>query len=80
MGVDAVICDGPVAAYYAFQKEEYKGKMKAAFSSEAADETEYFAFTLRKGDDELLAKVNRGIKAVKEKGIDKQLLAKWNME
>ena len=30
-------------------------------------------------DDELLDKVNKGIKAVKEKGIDKQLLAKWNM-
>ena len=78
-GVDAVICDSPVAAYYAFQKEEYKGKMKAAFSTDPGEDAEYFALVLRKGDDELLDKVNKGIKAVKEKGIDKQLLAKWNM-
>lgn len=72
--LDAVICDEPVAKFYANKKEEYAGKLKVAF---ATKEKEVYGFALRKDDKELLDKLNAGIRIVKEKGIEKQLVEKW---
>lgn len=72
--IDAVVCDAPVAKYYANKKEEYKGKLHIAYVTEDA---EYYGFALRKDDKELLEKVNKGVKAVKEKGIGKEISNKW---
>ncbi|MEG2005218.1 MAG: basic amino acid ABC transporter substrate-binding protein, partial [Bilophila sp.] len=72
--LDAVICDAPVAKFYANKKEEYKGKLKVAF---VTDEVEHYGFALRKTDTATIAKLNKAIKAVKDKGIEKQIIAKW---
>ncbi len=72
--LDAVICDDPVAMYYANKKEEYNDLFKIAFITE---DEEFFGYALRKNDTELLEKINAGIKAVKEKGLDKPIMAKW---
>lgn len=72
--LDAVICDGPVAAYYANKKQEYKDKLKVAFTT---SDVEHYGFAIRKGDRELQTRLNAGIKAVKEKGIEKQIKTKW---
>lgn len=72
--IDAVICDDPVAKFYANKKEEYKGKLHVAYIT---DDVEYYGFAVRKDDRDLLESLNRGIRAVKEKGLDKQIVAKW---
>ena len=72
--IDAVICDDPVAKFYANKKEEYKGKLHVAYIT---DDVEYYGFAVRKDDKDLLESLNRGIRAVKEKGLDRQIVAKW---
>lgn len=72
--LDAVICDDPVARYYANKKEEYRGKMHVAFIT---DDNEEYGFAVRKGDTKTLDMVNKGIKAMRAKGLDKQIEAKW---
>ncbi|MCR5813120.1 MAG: basic amino acid ABC transporter substrate-binding protein [Desulfovibrio sp.] len=72
--IDAVICDEPVAKYYANKKQDYKGKIQLSLRSQ---EKEYFGFTIKKGRKDLLEKLNRGIKIVKENGTEAQLIKKW---
>ncbi len=74
--IDAVVCDDPVAAQYALQTEKYKGKLKIAFIIETGED-EFYGIAVKKGDKETLALINKGIDAVKAKGIDKELLKKW---
>jgi polar amino acid transport system substrate-binding protein len=73
--IDGVVCDDPVAALYALQKPEYKAKLKIAAVLETGDE--YYGVAVKKGNTEVLNLINKGIKAVLEKGIDTQLKAKW---
>ena len=72
--IDAVVCDDPVAKFYANKKQEYQGKLQVAFVTE---EVEYYGFAMRKADGELVKRINAGIKAVKDKGTEKQILEKW---
>ena len=72
--IDAVICDDPVAKFNANKKQEYAGKLKVAFIT---GDVEFYGFAVRKSDTDLVKKLNEGIKAVKEKGIDKQVVEKW---
>ena len=74
--IDGVVCDDPVAVQYALMQEEYKAKLKVAFII-PADVPEEYGFVVRKGDTATLELLNKGIKAVKEKGIEKELRAKW---
>lgn len=72
--IDAVVCDTPIAANYALQKTEYKGKFRIAgrpFTSER------YGIAVRKGNKRVLDLINKGIRAVKAKGIDKELEARW---
>jgi polar amino acid transport system substrate-binding protein len=73
--IDGVVCDDPVAALYALQKPEYKAKLKIAAVLDTGDE--YYGVAVKKGNTEVLNLINKGIKAVLEKGIDKQLKAEW---
>jgi polar amino acid transport system substrate-binding protein len=73
--IDGVVCDDPVAAQYALQKAEYAAKLKIAAVLETGDE--YYGVAVKKGNKEVLDLLNKGIKAVQEKGIDKELRAKW---
>ena len=72
--LDAVMCDDPVAKYYANTKDEYRDKFHIGL---VTGDPEFYGFALRKNDKELAQKLNVGIKAVREKGIEKQILEKW---
>lgn len=71
--IDGIVCDGPIAANYALQKAEYKDRFAIVgqpFTSEQ------FGIVVKKGNAVALELINKGIKAVQEKGIDKQIEAK----
>lgn len=72
--IGGVVCDTPVAANYALQREEYKAKFKIV-GKPFTDE--YYGVVVQKGNQKLLDVINKGIKAVQAKGIDKQLEKKW---
>ncbi len=72
--IDAVVCDDPVAANYALIK--YKDSLEIA-STIKTDKPEYYGFPVKKGNKEILDLLNKGIEAVKAKGIDKELKKKW---
>jgi len=74
--IEAVVCDDPVAANYALQNEKYAKTLKIAQVIESA-EVEYYGIAVKKGNKEVLDLINKGIQAVKAKGIDKQLQKKW---
>jgi len=72
--IDAVVCDTPVAADFALQREEYKAALKIV-GEPFTDE--YYGILVQKGNSELLDKINEGLKAVQDEGLDKQLEADW---
>jgi len=72
--IAAVVCDDPVAANYALDK--YKDKLKIAAIIESG-EAENYGVAVNKGNTETLALINKGIAAVKAKGLDKELKKKW---
>jgi polar amino acid transport system substrate-binding protein len=72
--IAGVVCDTPVAAQYALQQDEYKEKFKIV--GDVLTE-EYYGIVVQKGNQKLLDLINKGIKAVQEEGIDKQLEEKW---
>lgn len=72
--LDAVICDEPVANYFIKQQPEYTDRLAVAFVTK---EIEQYGFAVKKGNKELLDKINNGIRAVKEKGIEAALIKKW---
>ena len=74
--LDAVICDDAIAYDYVLRNEKYAGKMKVAFVVKAP-EPEYYGFVVKKGNKELLDMINKGIEAVKAKGIEEELRKKW---
>lgn len=74
--IDGVVCDDPVAANYALQQEQYAKTMKIAFIVDTP-ENEYYGIAVKKGNQEMIELINKGIDAVKAKGIDAQLRAKW---
>ncbi|MDQ7032638.1 MAG: basic amino acid ABC transporter substrate-binding protein [Desulfonauticus sp.] len=70
-----VVCDDPVAANYALREKNFASKLKIAAIIEAGDE--YYGIAVKKGNKEILDLINKGIKAVKEKGIEAKLKKKW---
>ena len=72
--IDAVVCDSPVALYYANKKEGFSDKLSIAFRSPG---NESFGFVVKKGRQDLVDKLNAGIDAVRAKGIEAELLKKW---
>ena len=73
--IDGVVCDDPVAAQYALQREDYGAKLKIASVLDTGDE--YYGVAVQKGNAEVLDLINTGIKKVQEKGIDKEIRTKW---
>ena len=74
--LDAVVCDEPVARYYARRAAGYEGVFKVAFLA-GEEEYEEYGFAVRKGDAETLAVLNRALRTIKEKGLDKEIAHKW---
>ena len=72
--INGVVCDEPTAANFALQRAEYKEKFQIVgetFTKES------YGIVVKKGNKELLDLLNKGIAAVKSKGIDGQLKKKW---
>lgn len=74
--IDGVVCDDPVATNYILENAEYGEKMKVALIV-PTDEPEYYGFAVSKGNKNALGLLNKGIAAVKEKGIEAELRKKW---
>lgn len=74
--IDGVLCDDPVASNYILENAEYAEKMRIAFIV-PAEEPEFYGFAVAKGNREALELLNKGIAAVKEKGIEEELRKKW---
>ena len=71
---DGVVCDNPVAAYYATKRKDFANKLRIAF---VMDEIEHYGFVVKQGNTQVLELLNKGIEAVKAKGIEKELQKKW---
>jgi len=69
-----VVCDTPVAADYALQRAEYKAKFMIVGEPFTKEQ---YGVVVKKGNKELLALIDKGIKAVQKKGINKELEKKW---
>lgn len=72
--LDAVICDDPVAMYYVNKKADTAGKIDISFKTK---EKEYYGFVVKKGRKDLLDKLNKGIKMLKESGEAGRIAEKW---
>lgn len=72
--INAVMCDSPVAQFYANKNANFNDKFKIAYIT---PEAEYYGITLNKKNTALQERLNKGIKAVQEKGIEKELQDKW---
>ncbi len=78
--IAGVFCDSPVALNYAFSKNKYKDKFTIMGDMSAMripSNKEEYGIAVRKGNDETLDLVNKGLHAVKSKGIDSRLRDKW---
>ena len=72
--LDAVVCDTPVAADFALQREEYKEQLQIVGESFTE---EYYGILVQKGNTELLEKINKGLEEVQRAGIDQQIADTW---
>lgn len=81
--VQAVLCDSPLARHYAMHMARYKGmfavKEPPSYQGCPANAGEY-GIAVRKGNKKILDLLNRGLKAVQVKGIDKVLMDKWKVD
>lgn len=74
--LDGVLCDGPVAAAHALNTAD-SGNPIEVIHVFASAEPERYGFAVRKGRSDIVALINQGILALREKGIDKELERKW---
>ncbi len=70
--IDAVSLDSPVAFYYLNKKAEYADKMRVAMQF---GEPEHYGLVVKKGNKELLDKLNEGIRLVRESGAYDRVFA-----
>ena len=74
--IDGVVCDDIVAAYFLSHNKDYAENLKVAFVI-PSDTPNYYGFAVNQGNKELLNLLNKGIAAVKAKGLEKALDKKW---
>jgi polar amino acid transport system substrate-binding protein len=72
--IQGVVADTPVAADYVLQNENYKGKLKIV-GKPFTDE--YYGVAVKKGNSEILDKINKGMEAVLDAGEDEAIKDKW---
>ncbi|MBN1247808.1 MAG: basic amino acid ABC transporter substrate-binding protein [Anaerolineae bacterium] len=72
--IDAVVCDTPVAADFALQREEYRDALKIV-GEPFTDE--HYGILVQKGNSDLLEMINSGLDQVQAEGIDEQLEEEW---
>ena len=72
--VAAVVVDTPVAAQYALQNANYKGKLKIV-GQPFTDE--FYGVAVKKGNAKVLDLINKGLKKVLDSGENKAFEKKW---
>ena len=72
--IDAVVCDSPVALYYANKKEGFSDVLTVAFRTEA---NEHLGFVAKKENKALIEKLNKGLAAIRANGVEAALKKKW---
>ncbi len=72
--IEAVVCDTPVAADYALQEKDYKGKFKIVGKQFTE---EYYGVAVNKGNTKVLDMINAGLQKVIDSGENKTIEAKW---
>ena len=72
--IDAVMCDDPVAAYYANRKEGYSDLMKLAFITTEGEDA---GFVFRMKDASMKDDINKGLAAIRADGTEKAIKMKW---
>ncbi|MFH0737038.1 MAG: basic amino acid ABC transporter substrate-binding protein [Candidatus Micrarchaeota archaeon] len=72
--VDAVVCDTPVAAQYALQNANYKGRLKIVGQPFTE---EFYGVAVKKGNTKALEMINKGLKKVLDSGANKAIEQKW---
>ncbi len=72
--IDGVVADTPVAADFALQSKNYKGKLMIV--GDAFTE-EFYGIAVAKGNTEVLEAINRGLRIVLDSGENKTLEEKW---
>jgi len=78
-----VYCDSPVALSYASSKGRYTDKFAIASGicgTGSQSPREEYGVVVKKGDAGTLALINKGLQAVKAKGIEGQLKDRWMKE
>ncbi len=75
--LDAVVCDDAVASNFIMENEKYRENLKIAAVLSADTDQELYGVAVRKGNQEILDLINKGIAGVQAKGIDQQLNKKW---
>ena len=72
--IDGVVADTPVAADFALQSANYKGRLKIV-GDPFTDE--YYGVAVKKGNTRTLNAINRGLSIVLTSGENKKLEDKW---
>jgi polar amino acid transport system substrate-binding protein len=72
--LDAIVVDTPIAANYALQNDQYKGKLKMVGSPLT---TEWYGVAVKKGNKKVLDVINAGLKKVLDSGANKAIEDKW---
>ncbi len=72
--IAGVVADTPIAADFALQNPSYNGKLKIV--GEAFTD-EYYGVVVKKGNKEVLDKINAGLKKVLDAKKDEELKDKW---
>ena len=72
--IDGVVADTPIAADYALQNENYQDTLKIVGDPFTE---ELYGIAVKKGNDEVLSKINEGLKKVKADGTIEDLKDKW---
>lgn len=78
--IDGILCDSPLAVDYAMFNKKYKGRfaIRTGIIPEGCPAPrEDYGIVVKKGNAELLALINQGLQAVREKGIESKLREKW---
>ncbi len=70
----AVVCDSPVARYYANRRKDFDGKFQVVFTT---PESEEYGFVFRKDEKALADTINKGILALRKSGVEAEIYNKW---
>ncbi len=72
--IDGIVADSPLVSQYVLKNKKYKNIF--AIVGEPMTKEEYGIVT-RKGDADLLAKINTGLKKIKDNGVYTTIVKKW---